>query len=189
MYLLRYHPYDFLVEDHKYTRHHDCGDATNVRGDVEDGHQRGSSCSYRLNTLNLAETRCIRKYGIEIFTCYRQVRHPRLLQACGYRLITHSIHYHCARDGARAGVVSPAAHVARYDAVLPVDAASIRWHTHHRRYCTSGRSVLGSQFSVPGSRFLVLSSRFPTTAIAAPSTLPVFGRAHRVLPGCSRYAS
>ncbi len=49
--------------------------------------------------------------------------------------------------------------------------------------------VLSSQFSVPGSQFSVLSSRFPTTAIAAPSTLPVFGRAHRVLPGCSRYAS
>jgi len=49
--------------------------------------------------------------------------------------------------------------------------------------------VLSSRFSVPGSRFLVLSSHSPTTAIAAPSTLPVFGRAHRVLPGCSRYAS
>jgi len=50
-------------------------------------------------------------------------------------------------------------------------------------------SVLSSQFSVLSSRFLVLSSHSPTTAIAAPSTLPVFGRAHRVLPGCSRYAS
>jgi len=105
VHLLRYHPYDFLVEDHKYARHHDRGDATNVRGNVEDGHQRGNSCSYRLNTLNLAETRCIREYGC------RQVRHPHLLQAYGYRLVTHSIHYHHhrARDGARAG----AAHVAR----------------------------------------------------------------------------
>jgi hypothetical protein len=50
-------------------------------------------------------------------------------------------------------------------------------------------SVLSSQFSVLSSRFLVLSSHSPTTAIAAPSTLPVFGRAHQVLPGCSRYAS
>ena len=45
------------------------------------------------NCYNLAETCCIREYGIKIFTCYRQVRHPRLFQACGYRLVTHSIHY------------------------------------------------------------------------------------------------
>jgi hypothetical protein len=178
------------------------------------------------NCYNLAETRCIREYGIKIFTCYRQVRHPRLFQACGYRLVTHSIHYHCAQDGDRAGVVGPAAHVARYGAgaILLVDTASIQWHAHYRRYCTSGYPVPGSQFpvlssrfsvpgsqflvlsswfsvpgsqfpvlgswfSVPGSRFLVLSSHSPTTAAAAPSTLPVFGRAHQVLPGCSRYAS
>jgi hypothetical protein len=173
------------------------------------------------NCYNLAETRCIREYGIKIFTCYRQVRHPRLFQACGYRLVTHSIHYHCAQDGARAGVAGPAAHGARYGAgaILLVDTASIQWHAHYRRYCTSGYpvpgsqfrfsvpgsqfsvlssqfpvlssrfSVLSSQFSVLSSRFLVLSSHSPTTAIAAPSTLPVFGRAHRVLPGCSRYAS
>ena len=186
---------------------------------MEDGHQRGNSCSYRLNTLNLAETHCVREY------C-RQVRHPHLLQAYGYRLVTHSIHYHRAWDCARAGVAGPAAHVARYDAgaILLVDTASIQWHTHYRRYCASGYpvpgsqfpvlssrfsvlssqfsvlssqfsvpgswfSVPGSRFSVPGSQFSVLSSRFPTTAAAAPSTLPVFGRAHRVLPGCSRYAS
>jgi hypothetical protein len=164
------------------------------------------------NCYNLAETRCIREYGIKIFTCYRQVRHPHLLQAYGYRLVTHSIHYHRAWDCARAGVAGPAAHVARYGAgaILLVDTASIQWHAHYRRYCTSGYPVPGSQFpvlssqflvlssrfSVPGSQFPVLSSRFlvlsshsPTTAIAAPSTLPVFGRAHRVLPGCSRYAS
>jgi hypothetical protein len=154
------------------------------------------------------------------------VRHPHLLQAYGYRLVTHSIHYHRAWDCARAGVAGPAAHVARYGAgaILLVDTASIQWHAHYRRYCTSGYPVPGSQFlvlssrfsvpgsqflvlsswfsvpgsqfpvlgswfSVPGSRFLVLSSHSPTTAIAAPSTLPVFGRAHRVLPGCSRYAS
>ena len=186
---------------------------------MEDGHQRGNSCSYRLNTLNLAETHCVREY------C-RQVRHPHLLQAYGYRLVTHSIHYHRAWDCARAGVAGPAAHVARYGAgaILLVDTASIQWHAHYRRYCTSGYPVPGSQFpvlssrfsvpgsqflvlsswfsvpgsqfpvlgswfSVPGSRFLVLSSHSPTTAAAAPSTLPVFGRAHRVLPGCSRYAS
>ena len=114
------------------------------------------------NCYNLAETRCIREYGIKIFTCYRQVRHPRLFQACGYRLISHSVHYHCAQDGDRAGVVGPAAHGARYDAgaILLVDTASIQWHTHYRRYCASGYPVPGSQFPVLSSQFLVLSSRF-----------------------------
>jgi hypothetical protein len=186
---------------------------------VEDGHQRGNSCSYRLNTLNLAETHCVREY------C-RQVRHPHLLQAYGYRLVTHSIHYHCAQDGDRAGVVGPAAHGARYDAgaILLVDAAShsmayapssiLHVRLPGSRFSVPGSQfpvlsswfsvpgsqflVLGSWFSVPGSRFLVLgsgsrflvlSSHSPTTAAAAPSTLPVFGRAHQVLPGCSRYAS
>ena len=143
---------------------------------MEDGHQRGNSCSYRLNTLNLAETHCVREY------C-RQVRHPHLLQAYGYRLVTHSIHYHRAWDCARAGVAGPAAHVARYDAdaillvdtfnclppvtpgwrydagaILLVDTASIQWHTHYRRYCASGYPVPGSQFPVLSSRFSVLSS-------------------------------